>query len=160
MLMADTGTGTAAAAVNISSLVEKMRSTLRLLCADLSLTTINNFNSAVFFGAADPAANVAAFRAPDVRIATIKLTAWVTIDLVVDLDVDSFVFVFAADGKLQTILLGLVNKSSPVKMTDIIGILFFFVVLIVKVVVFFRLGVVIGRVKVVVFNFGVVVVIR
>lgn len=45
-------------------------------------------------------------------------------------------------------------------MTDIIGILFFFVILIVKVVVFFRLGVVIGRVKVVVFNFGVVVVIR
>ena len=45
---------------------------------------------------------------------------------------------------------------SLVEMTDIIGILFF-VVLIVKVVVFFRLGVVIGRVKVIVFNFRVVV---
>ena len=50
--------------------------------------------------------------------------------------------------------------TSLVEITDIAGILFFFVVLIVKVVVFFRLGVVIGRVKVVVFNFGVVVVIR
>ena len=112
-------------------------------------------------GAADPAANVAAFRA-DVPMSAIKLTAWVTNILVVDLDVDSFVVAVPADGKLQTILSGVVNKSSLVEMTDIIGILFFFVVLIIiiKVVVFFRLGVVIGRVKVIVFNFGVVVVIR
>jgi len=75
---------------------------------------------------------------------------------------DTFVVAVPADGKLQTILSGVVNKSSIVEMTDIVGILFFFVVLviIIKVVVFFRLGVVIGRVKVIVFNFGVVVVIR
>ena len=71
-------------------------------------------------GAADPAANVAAFRA-DVRIAAIKLTAWVTIDLVVYLDVDSFVVAVPADGKLQTILSGVVNKSSLVEMTTSSG---------------------------------------
>eukprot|EP00984_Skeletonema_dohrnii_P017188 scaffold7771_cov136-Skeletonema_dohrnii-CCMP3373.AAC.2 len=80
-------------------------------------------------GAADPAANVAAFRA-DLRIAAINLTVRVTADIAVDLDVDeAFLFVVAADGKRQTILL-FVNKSSLVEMTDIIGILFFFVVLI------------------------------